>query len=125
MRKKRDKQAQGAQAFQTGMDAEARAQAYLKEQGYEVLKCRYRNGYGEIDVIAQKQGRLHFVEVKARKTLADSLYALSAKQQQRLMQCALGFVAEHPIYQQNEMQFDLIAIAGWQLHHEMHILLQE
>ena len=119
------KQQQGQRSYQTGLAAEAQAAQYLEREGYSIVQERYRNAYGEIDLIASKDGRLHFVEVKARKTLDDGMYALSVKQQERLQQCALGFLAEHPTYQQSEMQFDLIAIAGWQLRHETHILMAE
>lgn len=116
------RQKRGQASHARGMQAEEAALVYLQEQGYQLLARRYRNAYGEIDLIVARDKRLHFVEVKARPTLEDGLYALSKRQQQRLSQGALHFLAEHPTWQNAEMQFDLIVIAGWQLHHEMHIV---
>lgn len=50
-----------------GMLGEALAERYLKDQGYRILERNYRKPWGEIDIIAQRGGALHFVEVKAGK----------------------------------------------------------
>ena len=49
-----------------GRGGEARAQAYLEEQGYKLLCKNYRNGPREIDLIMQTGCTVVFVEVKAR-----------------------------------------------------------
>ena len=49
-----------------GRGAEARAQAYLEEQGYKLLRKNYRSGPREIDLIMQTGCTVVFVEVKAR-----------------------------------------------------------
>ncbi|MDD5152881.1 MAG: YraN family protein [Candidatus Pacebacteria bacterium] len=41
------------------------AQKYLESKGFEVLGRNYLKKYGEIDIIAQKQKILHFIEVKS------------------------------------------------------------
>jgi putative endonuclease len=108
-----------------GMQAEAQALAHLQGQGFSLIAQRYRNQWGEIDLVVSRADELRFVEVKARKSLEDGLYAVTPKQQQRIWQCAQGFIAEHPTYQQFAMQIDLIAIAGSQLQHETNILIGE
>ena len=40
------------------------AEKYLKERGYEIMDRNFRKTYGEIDLIAKKNGVLVFVEVK-------------------------------------------------------------
>lgn len=37
---------------------------YLKKQGFEIIEMNYRKPWGEIDVIANKNEIIHFVEVK-------------------------------------------------------------
>ena len=111
--------------YDTGMQAEAAALAHLQKLGFTLLAQRYRNRYGEIDLIVSRDREIRFVEVKARRSLEEGLYALKPRQQQRMWQCAQGFLAEHLQYQDYALQCDLIAIAGSQLEHIEHILTSE
>lgn len=52
-----------------GTAGENAAEAYLIEKGAEILKRNYRAAGGEIDIIARFEGRIVFVEVKARYSL--------------------------------------------------------
>ena len=49
-----------------GRGGEARAEAFLVERGYKLLRRNYRNGPREIDLIMQDGATVVFVEVKAR-----------------------------------------------------------
>lgn len=110
--------------YRYGLWAEKKAIEYLEQQGYTLIAQRARTPYGEIDLIMQSpQPCLCFIEVKARKTLEDALYALSPRQYQRIANGALHYVATHPHYAQFDQRIDLIAIAGWQIHHECNIVL--
>lgn len=53
-----------------GAIGEELAEKYLKEKGYEIIGRNYLTRYGEIDLIAKKEKKLHFIEVKARSSLA-------------------------------------------------------
>ena len=48
----------------TGMLGESIACLYLKNLGYRVITRNFLRKCGEIDIVAEKDGRLHFVEVK-------------------------------------------------------------
>lgn len=48
-----------------GQIGENCAATYLERHGYKVIDRNYRKKYGEIDIVATKQGILHFVEVKS------------------------------------------------------------
>jgi putative endonuclease len=50
---------------QFGDFAEGLASKYLESKGYEVITRNYRKPWGEIDIIAFKDGVCVFVEVKA------------------------------------------------------------
>jgi len=50
----------------TGRNAEKQAVEYLKGTGHEILETNFRYKRNEIDIIAQKEGLLVFIEVKAR-----------------------------------------------------------
>lgn len=49
-----------------GMIGEELAVRYLKKKGFKILSKNYRAGRTEIDIIAQKKDKIHFVEVKTR-----------------------------------------------------------
>ena len=38
---------------------------YLKKQGYQIIERNYLKKWGEIDIVALKDKKLHFVEVKS------------------------------------------------------------
>ncbi len=40
---------------------------FLMKQGFKVMDLNYRTKYGELDIVAQKDKRLHFIEVKSIK----------------------------------------------------------
>lgn len=59
-----------ARHLSIGATGEAVAARYLKRKGFSVLEHNYRNPtgrrLGEIDIIAEKDGEIVFVEVKTR-----------------------------------------------------------
>ncbi|NLJ58932.1 MAG: YraN family protein [Tissierellia bacterium] len=42
------------------------AKKYLISKNYEILEENFFSKFGEIDIIAKKNGRIHFIEVKGR-----------------------------------------------------------
>ncbi|MDQ5972180.1 MAG: ribonuclease [Patescibacteria group bacterium] len=51
-----------------GRRAEAVATNYLRAQGYKIVARNWRTRYCEIDLVAQRQAVICFVEVKYRQT---------------------------------------------------------
>src|SRR5215475_7887529 len=98
-------------AFQTGLSAESRAAALLMAKGYRVLVKRFRTPYGEIDLVARRRNLVAFVEVKARATLDDAAFAVTPRQQARIINAAQAYLAAHPEYAEFELRFDAILIA--------------
>jgi putative endonuclease len=75
----------GARSHTLGLDAEAAACAALERDGWTVLARRVRTPSGEVDAVAERDGLLAIVEVKARPTLTDAAWALTPRQQRRLL----------------------------------------
>ena len=50
---------------QTGAVGEEIASKFLERKGYTIVEMNYRKPWGEIDIIAEKDRIVHFVEVKA------------------------------------------------------------
>lgn len=52
-----------------GNRCEIMAARFLQDKGYKILAHQFKTRAGEIDLVAEHQGELVFVEVKARKNL--------------------------------------------------------
>lgn len=98
----------------TGKKGEALAVQYLKDQAFQILFTNYRCLYGEIDIVAQKNSKLHFVEVKTRKSsnYGTPVEAYTFKKQQKILRAVWNYLDEH--YPENTFrpyfQIDLVAI---------------
>jgi putative endonuclease len=98
-------------AFRTGLSAESRAAALLMAKGYRILAKRFRTPYGEIDLVARKRNLLAFIEVKARANLDDAAYAVTPRQQERIIEAAQAWLVAHPEHANFELRFDAMLIA--------------
>ena len=98
-------------AFRTGLSAESRAAALLMAKGYRILAKRFKTPHGEIDLVAKKRNLLVFVEVKARATLDDAAFAVTPRQQGRIIDAAQAWLAAHPEHANFELRFDAMLIA--------------
>ena len=98
-------------AFRTGLSAETRAAAYLMAKGYRILARRFRTRYGEIDLVARRRNLIAFVEVKARASLDEAAYAVTPRQQRRIIDAAQAWLMAHPEHANFELRFDAMLIA--------------
>ncbi|MES2714060.1 MAG: YraN family protein [Pseudomonadota bacterium] len=102
----------GSRAAATGTGAEDIAAGLLLAEGWVVLARRARTPAGEIDLIAERDGLLAFVEVKARPSLVEAAYALGPRQRARLMAGAEAWLAVNPGHGAGGMRFDVILVAA-------------
>lgn len=100
----------GQKAHERGLASESAAESALRSDGWSILGHRIRTRCGEIDIVAQKDGILAFLEVKARQTLADAAHALSSKQCARLLNAADQLLADHPEWQPTGVRFDVLLV---------------
>ncbi len=80
-----------------GRQGEDLATQALIQDGYQIVCRNYRQKYGEIDIIAKKNGTLYFVEVKAKRNTAFCRPAESVGpvKRRKVMQTALAYLSEH------------------------------
>lgn len=80
----------------TGLEGEKRVAAYLRKNGFTVVKQNYVCKYGEIDIIAQNHEYILFVEVKTRKqgSLVSGAEAVDGFKQRRIMLTAQDFIVK-------------------------------
>lgn len=98
-------------AFRTGISAESRAAALLIAKGYRILSRRFRTPFGEIDLVVRRRNLLAFVEVKARASLDDAAYAVTPRQQLRIINAAQAWLMAHPEHAEFDLRFDAVLIA--------------
>ena len=79
-----------------GAWGEAQTADYLRRNGYKILAANYRTRFGEIDLIAQKDGILVFVEVKTRKFGVNVRPSeqVTPKKLERIRLAGLSYLAE-------------------------------
>ncbi len=96
-----------------GKEGEKAAVRFLKKKGYRIIEKNYRNKSGEIDIIAEQDQVLVFVEVKSRADAeyGDPLEAVTPYKQRKIGQVARGFMAQHRI-EDRSCRFDVVGIRG-------------
>jgi putative endonuclease len=92
-----DPRARRLEALAFGAETEARVANALVEDGWRVLARNWRGAGGEIDLVVEREGRLRFVEVKARSGDDDlaGLEAIGEHKQRRLRGAAEAFLANY------------------------------
>lgn len=95
--------------YKFGILAERIAIILLLLKGYKILKHRYRNFLGEIDIIAEKSKTIIFIEVKARKNFSQIADVLSNNQINRIKNSAQFFINQNQHFQKYNFRYDLIA----------------
>ena len=94
----------------TGDKGEILAVAFLEKSGYTIVERNWRFRHWEVDIIASKNNRLHFIEVKTRTT---EKYGKPEESIKREKMDSLKNAAEEYLYIHTEwkyIQFDVVAI---------------
>src|ERR1700722_3904957 len=100
----------GQLADKRGRLAEEIATVALINDGWTILRRRLRKPAGEIDLIAEKDGLLVGVGGKARASLADAAYALTKRQQARLLAATDILLATNPDWGAQGVRFDMLLV---------------
>ena len=98
--------------LQMGSWGEELAADYLREKGYVILERDWHSGHRDIDIIAQRDGCIVFVEVKTRRS-ADSgspVQAVDYHKQQNLLRAINHYI--HYRHLDMPWRFDVISIVG-------------
>ena len=77
-----------------GRTGEAVAAQWLRRHGWRIVAERFRNGRRDLDLIAERDGTVAFVEVKTRKGTAfgDPVEAVSWRKRRELIRSAMVWV---------------------------------
>ncbi len=102
---------------QIGDSYEDIAADFLREKGYKILKRNFHSRYGEIDIIAYKDGVYVFCEVKYRKNADYGLPAefVTKKKQDKIAKTVAGYMMYNKFVE--DYRFDIIGILGDEINH--------
>ena len=80
----------------TGASGEDRVASLLRKSGCTIVKRNFQCRFGEIDIIAETDEYILFVEVKTRKenSLVSGVESVNAKKQQRIMLTAEEYLSK-------------------------------
>lgn len=95
---------------QIGSLGENIALNYLKKHNYIILDQNWHSRFGEIDIIAKKNNKIFFIEVKARTSDAygQPQESVNYFKQRKLVKTAYCYLNNY--YQDNDFQIDVIAL---------------
>jgi putative endonuclease len=73
-----------------GDRGEAIACDFLTERGFRILECNFSGAGGEIDIVAEREGEIHFIEVKTRshESHGSPLESVTERKQDRIRRAA-------------------------------------
>jgi putative endonuclease len=95
----------------TGARGEELAVAYLKKQHYKILETNFRVRGGEIDIVAEKDRSVVFVEVRTKTTVSFGSpgESITETKKRRLINASLNYLDLHNMHAM-EWQIDFIGI---------------
>ncbi len=93
---------------QIGDFGENAAAEFLEDNDYEILERNFRMKFGEIDIIAEKDGCMVFVEVKTRRgnAFGEPSQYVDYRKQRHIRQTASAYAN----IETTEMRFDVIEV---------------
>lgn len=94
-----------------GQWGESVAAGYLEKRGYNLIARNLRTPYGEIDILAEKDGQIIFVEVKTRtsSSLGPPEISITPRKQEHMLAAAEYYAQENNL---DHWQIDVIAVEG-------------
>jgi putative endonuclease len=98
---------------QFGQEAEDATVQFLRNSGYDIRARNFRCPYGEVDVVAEKEGTVCFVEVRMRSTAAwgDPSHTVSHSKQRKVVKAALRYLFQHDL-SDRMIRFDVVSVVG-------------
>lgn len=87
---------------------------FLVKQGFKVLDRNYNKKWGEIDIVAEKEGVLRFIEVKTVVSCVTDRYRpeenVHYQKIKRLSRVIHTYLLEKKVSYETEWQIDVVAV---------------
>ena len=105
-----------------GLLGEKIAERYLEKKGYKILERNYSPKfvseliYGEIDIVAKKEGTLFFIEVKTRvckNSRTKEFFPedkVNYSKQKKIIKTSRAYLLENNLNSETKWQIDILAV---------------
>lgn len=95
-----------------GETGENKVASFLRKSGYAIVKRNFQCRYGEIDIIAENDEYILFVEVKTRKqnSLVSGAEAVNAFKQRRITLTANDYIIKTECQKQPRFDVALVTV---------------
>ena len=99
--------------IKSGKKGEDEAVSCLRRHGYKIIERNYRTKLGEIDIIADHEGCVCFVEVRAKNNTAFGFpeETILKKKQLAVSKAALTYIKKFKL-ENKSCRFDVVAISN-------------
>ena len=97
----------------TGKAGEDAAAKYLESKGFSIVERNYWKKWGEIDIIAEKAKKLHFVEVKAVSHETDGFAPEDRVHREKLLRMGRTietYLLEREVPYETDFQVDVLSV---------------
>lgn len=98
---------------QTGAQGEALARRYLRRRGYQIIDANWSSIFGELDIVAERDETLAFVEVKTRRAAdtESALEGITAAKRERMLKAVYQYLHDKEFDPDTQWRIDVIAVA--------------
>ena len=95
-----------------GQNAEAFAVTFLQQSGLKLLIQNYSSPFGEIDIIAQENNTLIFVEVRLRThtRYGTGFESVNLSKQKKIIKTAQFYLQQEKIFDNLPCRFDIVSL---------------
>lgn len=90
-----------------GQEAEDKAAKFLQKCGLKIVERNFHSRFGEIDIVAESENALHFIEVKA-SVKYDPLYRITPSKMKKIQKTIEFYMLRNDV--KKDIQIDAIAV---------------
>ena len=100
-----------SRSYYFGLLAESLVSVILFFSFHGIIKKRYKNKFGEIDIISSRGSCVYFTEVKSRSRTENIEYSLSKNQIKRMLNAANYFLSLNSKYSSYTVKFQVYFVS--------------
>lgn len=93
-----------------GDKAEEKALSFLQQKGFRIIEHNFYSRFGEIDIIALRDGIMHFIEVKSANNFEVAIANITSTKLSKIIKTADVYMKKTAY--DGEYSFDAVIVVG-------------